>query len=508
MQARAPDEGPSGGWSSASESDGQLVSQSTKNEECYNPRLLRTVVEKYSIESTKSLVAAYNVATDKDELAVLLGWLCKYHERREDCLMPKTVLEYAELANIVPRSTSEEDIMKNLVGDLCSCVSEGEFLTPNIAAALHRTLVRSVNPSASGGVAQLVAIARKLIGSLSATPTIRRENFTDHEASFLALQTLFLLLVSNQDGIEQEEKKELRQVVAEKERALEKSCKYYPVKFHLQALRQAVERIKARDSSFIAEAVSYIACGFCEFAHVIHFLRMMITSGIDPAGVVSTCGRRRHFTVDVRVAKRLWFDLFRNLMAARLEASKDETKLDLFWSTCDIAIENRRRIKNGEDLKALRFGVVHELGLLAIKGSSESTRIKATIRLSELATGKAIREGWIDDDDILIALLDVIYEVHKAGKCNEKTKEALVALHQSCEGSARYVMMAWLDGKSMEDKLRARSPLAAQLKHKDLFVKTRKDVGYTPPTRKDLIKTYLQDDFTTVMFPKNEPSRG
>ena len=507
MRARAPDEGPSGGWPSASESGGQLVSQDSKTEERYDPNLLHAVVQKYSIKSTKSLVAAYNVVTDKDELAVLLGWLCKYHERREDCLMPKTVLEYAELANIAPRSISEEDIIKNLVGDLCSCVSEGEFLTPNMAAALHRTLVR-VNPSAYGGVGQLVTIARKLIGSLSPTPTLRRENFTEHEASFLALQTLFLLLISNQDGIEQEEKKELRQAIAEKERALEQSCKHYPVKFHLQALRQAVERIKARDSSFIAEAVSYIACGFCEFAHVIHFLRMMITSGIDPAGVVSTCGRRRHFTVDVRVAKRLWFDLFRNLMAARLEASKDETKLDLFWSTCDIAIENRRRIKNGEDLKALRFGVVHELGLLAIEGSSESTRIEATIRLTDLATGKAIGGGWIGDDDILIALLDVIYEVHKAGKCNEKTKEALVALHQSCEGSARYVMMLWLDGKSMEDKLRAISPLAAQLKHKDLFIKTRKDVGYTPPTRKDLVELYLRDDFATVMSPKNEPSRG
>ena len=506
MQARAPDEGPSGGWSSASESGGQLVSQSTKNEERYDPNLLRAVVKKYSIKSTKSLVAASNVATDKDELAVLLGWLCKYHERREDCLMPKTVIEYAELANIAPRSTSEEDIIKNLVGDLCSCISEEEFLTPNVAAALHRTLVR-VNPSASGGVAKLVTVARKLLSSLSATPNLRRENFTEHEASFLALQTLFSLLISNQDGIEQEEKKELRQTVAQKERALEKSCKYYPVKFHFQALRQAVERIKARDSSFIAEAVSYIACGFCEFAHVIHFLRMMITSGIDPAGVVSAYGRRRAFTVDARVAKRPWFDLFRNLMATRLEAAKDETKQDLFRSVCDIAIENQRRTKYGEDLKALRFGTIAELGMLAIEGSSESTRIEATISLTDLVTGKAIHEGWISDGDILIALLDVIYEVHKSGQCNEKTEEALVALHQSCEGSARYTMMAWLDGKSMEEKLRARSPQTPLLKRKDLFIKTRKDVGYTPPTRKDLVELYLQDDFATVMSRKNEPSR-
>ena len=507
MQARAPDEGPSGGWSSASESGGQLVSQDSKTEERYDPNLLHAVVQKYSIKSTKSLVAAYNAVTDKDELAVLLGWLCKYHERKEDCLMPKTVLEYAELANIVPRSTSEEDIIKNLIGDLFSCIPEGAFLKPDFAAVLYRALLR-VNPSACGGVAQLVTVARKLIGSLSATPTIRRENFTEHEPSFLALQTLFLLLVSNQNGIEQEEKKELRQTVAQKERALEKSCKYYPVKFHFQALRQAVERIKARDFSCIAEAASYIAWGFCGFAHVIHFLRMVLTSGIDPAGAVSTYERNRHFTVDVRVAKRLWFDLFRNLMAARLEAAKDETKLDLFWSTCDIAIENQRRMKNDEDLNALRFGVVHELGLLAIEGSSENTRIEATIRLKDLTTGKAIGGGWIGDDDILIALLDVIYEVHKAGKCNEKTKEALVALHQSCEGSARYAMVAWLDGKSMEEKLRARSPQTPLLKRKDLFVMTRRDVGYTSPTKEDLVELYLRDDFATVMSPKNEPSRG
>ena len=508
MQARAPDEGPSGSRPSVSETGGQLVSLDIKNEERHDPILLRAVVKRYNIGSTKSLVAASNVATDEYERAVLLGWLCNYHERREDCLTSKAVLEYAELADIAPRSRSEEDIVKNLIDDLCSCISEGEFLAPNFAAALHRALVH-VNPSVYGGVAQLLLVARKLLGSLSATPKLEKNNFWVYRGTFLALQqTFFLLGEDNQRGINEEEKKKLRQAVAKQRRALKQSRRYYPVKFHFEALRQAAKRLKARDSCCLAKASSYIIRGFGGLTNFVNSLRAVTTGGVDPAGVASVYRRRRVFFVNIRVARRQWFDLFRNLMVARLEAAKDEMKLDLFWSVFNVTVKNRRRMKDAEDLKALRFGVIHELGMLAIEGSSESTRIEATIRLSDLATGKAMSERWIGDDDILIALLDVIHEVHKTGQCTEKTKEALLALHQSCEGLVRDAMIVWLDGRSMEDKLRAKSPPGAQLGRKDLFVKTRKDVGYTSPTGEYFIQTYLQDDFAKVIFRQNEPSTG
>ena len=503
MQARAPDEGPSGVRSSASETCGQLIPQDVQTNQRYDPILLRAVVGKYNIHNTKSLVAAYNKTTDKEERDVLLGWLRKYQERREDCLTQKAVLEYAELVNIAPRSISEEGLIKDLISDLCSCIPEGEFLPPSFATVLYRALVH-VDPSVYGGVAELAVVAKKLLGSLSARPKLERENFSVHKGTFLALQqTLFLFLKSNQSEIDEEEKRELRQTIAAKERALEPSCNYYPVKFRFQVLRQAVERLEARDTSRIAE-VFLITGGFCGSAHVLHSLLMLACIEICPEAVQRAFRKARVAVEDMGVLKRPWFNSFHNLMAAKLEAAKDETKLGIFRSVCSTTIENQRRMKNREELKALRFGIIDALGMLAIEGSSERTRREATIRLSNLAAQQAIGEGWIDDDDILIALLDVIHEVHKTGQYNETTKEALLAVHRYCGGFARGAMIAWLDGKTMEEKLRAGSSPAIQPERKELFIKTRKDVGYTPLTGELFRQAYLRDDFATVMSRENE----
>ena len=504
MQARAPDEGPSGSRTSASETGGQPVPQDVEIEERYEPDVLRVVAEAHNIDSTRSLVAVYNESTNEDERAVLLGWLRKYHERWEDCLMPKAVLEYAELASIVPRSTNAEIIVKNLIGDLCFCIFDESFLAPSFAAAVHLALVH-VNPSPYSGVSQLLFVARKLLGCLSATPKLTRENFSVHRGTFLALQqTLFLLLKGNHGRINKREKQRLRQAIAKKKRTLRLSCKHYPVYFYFEALRRAVDRLEVGDavSSHLTQEKPRIYSGF---VHVFHFLRTLASNNSEE--VQRACTEGRVSVGDVGTAKRPWFDSFRDLMAARLEAAEDKMKIDLFWSVCSITIENQQNMENSANLKALRFGIIHELSMLAIEGSSESTRIEATIGLSDLATQQAISEGWIDDDDIFITLLDVIHEVHKIGQCKEKTTEALEALYQSCEGFARGALMVWLDGESMEDKLQAESPLAAQ-QHKDLFIKICRDVDYNPfastdSKEEELKKRYLRNDFATVLRQKH-----
>ena len=103
------------------------------------------------------------------------------------------VLEYAELANIAPYSTSEKDILKDLISDLASCICEGNFLPPNFAAALYSALVH-VDSFAYDDAGQLVVVARKLLGSLPREPKLTKKTFAKHEATFLALQQTFFLL--------------------------------------------------------------------------------------------------------------------------------------------------------------------------------------------------------------------------------------------------------------------------------------------------------------------------
>ena len=266
IQAQAPDKGPSNDGRFASRISSRPVIERSGIEERYNPKLLRFVARKHNIESAKSLVSVYNVTTAEDERAVLLGWLRKYHERREDCLTPKAALEYAELANVAPRSTNEKDIVKNLIRDLSSCICEENFLLPNLADVLYTALVH-IDPSAYEDVEQLVVVARRLLGSLTREPKLMRRTFVEHESAFLALQqTFYLLREANQNKIDEEEKQELRRTVAEKERTMKLSCKYYPVNFHFKSLRQAVERLKDEDiASRDAQTKQCLMCGLCGF---------------------------------------------------------------------------------------------------------------------------------------------------------------------------------------------------------------------------------------------------
>ena len=512
MQARAPDEGPSGARPSASETGGQLTTQDVKTEERYNRILLRAVVRRCNIDSTKSLVAAYNAATDEDERAVLLSWLRKYHERREDSLAPKAVLEYAELVNIAPSSANEKAIMQNLIHDLCSSISEGEFLKPNFAAALHRALVH-VDPFVYGGAEQLIVVAKKLLGGLSATPNLTRENFSEHKWTFLTLQqTFFLLNAVNQNEIRKEEKRALSRTIAEKERTMKLSCEFYSVGMHFRVLRQAVKRLKGDTTPrIVSQTKQYVVRGL---VRVFHPLRNRERGDIDPTALEDSSERNQVSVVEMsKMSKRHWFDSLWDLMAARLEATKDEMDLAAFESAYSSAIENQRKIENGEELKALRFGIIDELGMLAIEGSSESTRREAAIMLSDLATQQAVNEGWIDDDDISIALLDVMYDVHRyTGQGNETIKEALEALHRACEGSSRDALVEWLDGNSMEDKLRAGSLQGIVPEHEELLTQIGRDVGHIPLAvmnahEEQLRQRYLHSDFATVSQREAHPSR-
>ena len=514
MQVRAPDEGPSSGGPSAPTvgDGGQSMTPQAAAAERQDPKVLRAVAKKYAIDSTKTLVEAYNAATD-NERAVLLGWLLRYDRRNKECLSGESVLDYAELARITPSSIRDKGVLKNLVCSLCSCVHPGKFLEENVAAALFKALVH-VDPSVSGGVAQLLVMARKLLSSLSPEPRLTRDNFAEHEATFLALlQTLLLLSEISQNGVYEKEKQELRQAVVEKERAMELSCKYYPVSFHFKTLRQAVERLGTKDtSSRHAHAMQNVGCVLCGFLYLFHCVGNLARCDIDPEALQDAYIKARVAIANIAVWRKPWFDTFKNLMIARQEASKDEIKLELFETNFSAAIELQENTKDKEDSKALRYGIVRELGTLAIDGLSENARNAATKKLVDLATQQIVDEGWTSDSHVLIALLDVMCELHGIDQHNEDVKNALLVLHQFCEGSAKKASEEWMDGNSIENKLQERNPQRAAVEHENLCIKIGRDVGYIPlaimnSKGGELKKRYMREDFAKVIHKKAHTSR-
>ena len=500
MQARGLGEGPSNSGITASEIECLPVVEDSTEEERYDPKLLRAIFIKRNINGTKSLVAAYNAATDRNERVALFGWLLMYGRRSEECLTPESVLEYSELAKIAPRSIRDKGLLRNLVHTLCSCVCQGGFLRSTFAVALHKALVR-IDPSVYSGAGELVAVAKQLLSSLSPEPELSVECCAEHEATFLALnQAFYLIDKMNQTGMREKEQKELRRLITEKEKEMDLSSEYYSVNFHFKALRQAVERFELKDPS--SHVLQAMWCGLCGFLHILHCLRNLMNCDIDPVAIVGAFRGLRQETEAFGVSKKPWFDMFRALMAARLEASKDETKLAVFGSECDTAMESQRNIK-GNELKALRFGILQEIRQLASQTSSEAVRKEATTKLLALTTSRAIFEEWFDDADVFIAFLDALHEIHTTSGDNQETAEAFRQIRQSCEGHAKSALEVWLGGNAMEDKLEMRHLQEMCAQRNKVFVRIGRDVGYVHVETirsniRDLKEKYKHDKFAKV----------
>ena len=507
---QAPDEGPSEVGIPASGIGGRPSTKRLTVGQRNDPRLLRAAAMKYNIDSTKSLVVAYNKTTDKDERAVLLKWLRKYGRRREECLRLESVLEYSELSKIKSRSTHEDDVLEDLFRGLCSRLCQGEFLETYTAIALCRTLTHA-DPSSYGGTAQLVNVTKKLLGTLSPQPKLTRKNFAQYEATFQALhQAFFLLHMSNRNDIERKEKQDLRRAIAAKESELELSCKYYPLRFHLNTLRQAVERLELRDTpSHITQAMRCVACGLYVLLHVFHCFRNLTRCDIDPAAIADAYGKSQAYFVDMGVSRKAWFDSFRTLMAARLSASKTEMDLEHFGLAYRAAIEEQRTTRDREDSKALRFGIIQELGVLVNKGSPEHVCRDVALKLTELVARQAVDGGWIDDDDVLVALSDVLRDTDAITECNEETKEALRVLYESYRSGASKELTELMKAKDMEGRHRTEISQALQEERDHLCTKIGRDMGYVPPAvmnsnKEDLRRTYMKDDFATVTSLKGQ----
>ena len=505
MQTQALAEDVSAGGPSASESGGNPRLSDSNIQERNASKLLRAVVKKHNVVSTTSLVAAYNATTVTKERAVLLNWLLKYSEAKEDSLKPKSVLEYSELARVDHVSEQDAKALRNLVYDLGSRIHPDEFLDENVAKALLSALTW-VDATVYDDLAQLIVLAKKLLFSLSSEPRLNKHNFAKYEPNFLALHRVFFLLQSIGRGyVLEKEKRDLRQAVAQKRDLMELSVLYYPVFFHFELIQQAVERLEIEDApSRLTKAARYTTSGLYGGMHVFHCLRKLAGGDIDPASIEDAYRKGRAAIAKAGVLEQEWYDILQILTAARISALKEEKKHELLALAYDTAMEGQRKATRGNNQKALRFGIVQEMRLLASdEGSSQDGRKKATIKLVELATNQAILENWICDADILTAIFEALYAIHKMGEQNEETAEAFEKIKQSCDEPAKETFTAWLDGNTVDEKLKVQRQEQADDEHEDLFAKTGAAVRYLHPhtirsNTEDLKETYLNDNFATV----------
>ena len=514
MQPRFSDEGPSDRGTSVPGSGGRPSQPDFSIRKRDGPKLLRAVAKKYNIVSTESLVAAYNTTTVENERTVLLGWLREYGEGNHDCLKLGAVLEYAQLAKISYVSEPDAEVLRNLVYGLGSLLRPSEYLDENVAKALSSALTW-VDAAVYDDTARLMDLGLDLLLSLSSRPRLTKQNFLKYEATFFCIhQVFFLLQIIGRGNLLEKEKKELRRVLAWKREEMELSILYYPVSFHFELIQQAVERLEIEDvPSHFVQAKRYTASGLYVGMHLFHFLRKMAGGDIDLTSIEDAYRRGRTAITNAGVSKREWYDILQILTAARTLVLKEETKVELFALAYDAAMEGQRKTTRENEQKALRFGIVQEMRLLvwdndpsSNDGCKEATGklVKLAIgKLVELATNQAISENWIHDADILTAILHALHAIHKTSAENRQTAEAVQKIQRCCDEHAKMTLTVWLDGNTIEEKLRMQPHDNIYKKYKNVFVEIGTAIGYLHLSTicsniKELKQKYQHDDFATV----------
>ena len=500
MQTRASDEGPSAGGPSASGSGGRSRLQDSNFQERDASKFLRGLAKKHDIVSTTSLVAAYNATRDRNERNTLLGWLRKYVRKSDECLKPEFVLEYAELAKVVPVFEQDADVLRKLVYDLSSLIRPGEFLNEDVAKALFSALTWT-DSAVYNDTAQLTDLGLDLLLSLSSKPRLTKQNFLKYEANFLCIhQVLFLLQSIGRGHLLEEEKKEFRREIAKKKEEMERSSMYYPVSFHFELIQQAVERLETRNAPSILTRVGRcLTFGLYLGMHAILIFGKLARCDIDCTSIEDAYRKGRAAIANAGVLEREWYDILQILTAARLRAHKEEQKCELLVLAYDTAMEGQHKAIRKNEQKALRCGIIHEMRLLAQeKDSSQDGRKEATTKLLELTTNQAISDNWIRDADILIEILDALHMVHSLCEQNQEIAEAIRKIQRSCDERAKRTFTAWLDGNTLEEKLRMQRQEVMNEEHEDMFTKISADIqllrpSIIPSNIEDLKRTYLNN---------------
>ena len=507
MQVQVVEEEPTAGGPSEVEEHNCAYSPHSDVQELNDPKLLRAVSKKLNIDSTKSLVSAYNSTTDKTERSVLLPWLRQYNTRNEEFSRPETFLDYAELAKVVPCTSQDEGLLRDFVRALCrrSHECEGEILHENVAKALFSSLTW-IESSVCDEPGQLRNLATDLMSSLSSRLELTRQNFSAYEASFLAIhQVFFLSHIISRGRMPEEDQNDLRRAIVMKRKEMRRSITYYPVRFYFELIQQAIERLETEDApSRITSAGRFAVSGLWGAAHTLHFFRRLAVGDINPAILKDLYMKLRDAIANAGVSQRQWYDLLQVLISARLCALKAPAKIELFISAYDFVMEKQSEMRHNEDQKALRYGIIQEIKMLANQGPCENVRQEATSKLIDLATNHAVGEGWNHDADLLLALLDALHEIHVTGECKPITADALLETVRLSQDHAKETLATWLGDDTMEDKLRKQQRREeANRECEKVFTSIGRNVGYLPLATiranvEDLRSRYLAEDFAIV----------
>ena len=417
---------------------------------------LRALMRQKSVDSTTSLVQAYNGSLTGEVNRLLQQCLRIYSEKKEQCAHSDVVMEYAELCKIRPRTEDDKKLLREVISVLNGRIPDGDFAGENVAEALYRALLWTPPAVLQENLTELTALADKLTASLHPTPRLTEANLLKHEATFMALHQVFVLMQSIARGrVSMDEKKRFQSRLRQKCASMRDSCTYYPVQYHFKLIEQSIQRLKLNEEISFAQNVYQCLYIFtCGFLYTFNIASRLMHFDVDPERLMELPGKLKELVADVDAAERQWYDLVLALCVAGRKTVEDSQKLEIFEDSYKAVEESVWKMRRNADGKALLFGLMQELRRLTLAAGSSEVRTSGSSKLFALVD--AVSQGsWVRDKQIVEALLCCLHAVHSRGNDAAATMRSSQQLIDAVKSeTVKKAVKQWMGDKQLDEKLR------------------------------------------------------
>ena len=391
------------------------------------PSALQQLMSQRGVPDNDTLLAALNAEPQEQRqwIEAAIKW---FATQPIETLSPVAIQDYALLAHVQVTPENRE-LLKRYFNSLCNKVKDGSFGEELLIQALAYALAHIDIAVFAGDPTPLLDLGINLLAKLkrSENAFTQKTYPTDRITLEALFQTLFLAqkldpgqLGQKEGSLYQNFSNQLTDLAA---------VTYYPVKYHAQILKQTLELLaKIEDPSKRQQAwkacqavFRFLEAGIYSYQAMSNPLTPLIESdgltrkiwnkGIlnsKPGNVEAAfkafkegCAKIKEI-VDAQheQARRSWYAPLFQIYAESEILKKDAGA----WDSISELLKKfeKKKIRNPEDRKALRFGLAMHLQTLVLQGSTREVRQKSIERLIALAKPKA----WGADADVLAGLLD------------------------------------------------------------------------------------------------------
>ncbi|MCG8340990.1 MAG: ankyrin repeat domain-containing protein, partial [Cytophagales bacterium] len=267
--------------------------------------------------------------------------------------------------------------------------------------------------------------------------------------------------------------------------AISASTAYYPIHYHALLLEQSLQRLER--SKDLSEEI---------FRRVVHGIKAMFylyqgapfphSSKPNLDYLLEGFKNLKAAFACEGIEVKPWYACLLDLGNATLLSLKYPDKYGDFEECLQSLKEKEASMQNEQDRKALRFGIVQQLRLLALHGPTGEVRKQSIQWLEDLTKP----EAWAGDKEVMEGLLDGLAAivVHSQGEEKKQAEGALESLTSPLrevpasrflpwrtarrrEAAGQKAIKEWLGGQELSAKLRAMPAPAAPPASGGLFSK-------------------------------------